>query len=125
VEDYLLRRAAEVTARAGFDHFTFDERSMEATTYYRANFDTWGPRFAPHFGPRPWYGPGRHPWYWSSWPYPEMWGGDIIPMTRYAAYAEIVMMTPEQTAGNPKAISARDVLDRLVPEVPAPSAPAA
>lgn len=125
VEDYLLRRAAEVTVQAGYAYFKFDTRSMEATTYYRATFDTWGPRFGPRFGPRPWYGPGLHPWYWSSWPYPSMWAGDVIPVTRYTAYSEIVMLTPEQAMNDANAISAREVLDRLVPVEPARRSPAA
>ena len=108
VENYLLRRSAEVTAQAGYSYFVFDTRSMEASTYYRATFDT-----APVFGPAPWYGAG--PLYWSSWAYPAMWSGDVIPVTRYTAYAEIVMLTTEQAANRPEAIPARDVLDRLVP----------
>jgi len=125
VEDYLLRRAAEVTLQAGYANFSFDTRGMEATTYYHTTFDTWGPRFTPRIGLRPWYGPSLHPWYWSSWPYPPMWSGDIIPVTRYTAYAEVVMLTPEQATNNPNAISAREVLDRLVPDAPVQQAPAA
>ena len=40
VEDYLLRRAAEVTLQAGYAFFSFDTRSMEVMTYYRTTFDT-------------------------------------------------------------------------------------
>ena len=121
VEDYLLRRAAEVTLQAGYGYFVFDTRSTEATTFYRTAFDTWGPRYTPRIGVRPWFGPGPgiHPWYWSSWPYPPGWDGDVIPVTRYSAYAEIVMLTAGQASGDPYAIPAREVLDRLVPETPA------
>jgi hypothetical protein len=38
--EYLLRRAAEITLQAGYAYFSFDTRSMEATTYYRTIFDT-------------------------------------------------------------------------------------
>ena len=38
VENYLLRRAAEVTLAAGYTHFAFDQRDTEARTYYRADF---------------------------------------------------------------------------------------
>ena len=57
VENYLLRRAAEVTQAAGFTNFIFDTRDTEAKTYYRTDFDplaAWG---------SPW-GHRRHAWYW-------------------------------------------------------------
>ncbi len=55
-----------------------------------------------------------------------MWSGEIIPVTRYTAYAEIVMLPPDQASNNPEAISAREVLDRLVPaEVPQATPPSA
>ena len=59
VENYLLRRAAEVTLAAGYTHFAFDQRDTEARTYYREDF------IDPYFGD-PFYGPRA--WYWSSWP---------------------------------------------------------
>jgi hypothetical protein len=52
-----------------------------------------------------------------------MWNGDVIPVTRYSAYAEIVMLTAEQASNNIDAISAREVLERFVPHLPpAPTA---
>ena len=57
VEDFLLRRAAEVTLNSGSSHFVFDARDTNAETYYRNSF---GPRprlgigFG-RFGPSPWY----------------------------------------------------------------------
>jgi hypothetical protein len=125
VENYLLRRAAEVTLAAGYTHFVFDQRDTEAKTYYREDF------IDPYFGD-PFYGPRA--WYWSSWPYygnpyggfgrPYGYGfgyggGGIRPVTSYSAYAEIVMLTTEQTAGNPDALDAQFLLQRLVP----PAAP--
>lgn len=126
VENYLLRRAAEVTVAAGYTHFVFDQRDTEAKTYYREDF------IDPYFGD-PFYGPRA--WYWSSWPYygypygggfgrPYGYGfgyggGGIRPVTSYSAYAEIVMLTTEQTAGNPDALDAQFLLQRLVPP-PAP-----
>lgn len=115
VEDYLMRRAAEVTLQAGYTHFVFDIRDTRERTYYRTMF---GPRpgfrFGAGFGPRPWY--------WSSFAFhdPFFYDGDVIPMTRYTAYSEIVMLTPEQAAREPEAFSARDVLDRLTPPPPPP-----
>jgi hypothetical protein len=118
VENYLLRRAAEVTLDAGQTHFVFDTRSTEAQTYYRTSFNNFGPRFGfgPWFGPRPYYG------YWSSWNYPAFSSGYAIPVNRYYAYAEILMLTPEQASHNPAAIDARELLNRLVPVPEQPQA---
>jgi hypothetical protein len=111
VEDYLLRRAAEVTLESGYTHFVFDTRDTEAKTYYRTTFDAWagwGPRF------------GRfRPWYWSNWPVE----GDTVPVTRYTAYAEIVMLKAADVAKEPRALSAADVLAHVAPPPPPPPPP--
>lgn len=116
VEDYLMRRAAEVTVEAGYDYFTFDDRDTEARTYYRTTFLT-DPAYDPRFG-GPFYGRFGYyrPYYWSSY---DFGGGDIIPVTRYTAYSEIVLLTAEQARNNADAIPAREVLARLVPPAPA------
>ncbi|MGQ0741817.1 MAG: CC0125/CC1285 family lipoprotein [Alphaproteobacteria bacterium] len=102
VENYLLRRAAEITLQAGYTHFIFDTRDTEAKTYYRTDFDPWAPWGSP-------LGPRRYAWYWANWPAT----GTSFPVTRYEAYAEIVMLTAEQAAKDPLALSAADVLQRL------------
>jgi hypothetical protein len=111
VEDFLLRRSAEVTLQAGYNHFAFDTRDTQAQTYYRTTFrpqPAWG------FGFGPYYGPG--PFYWSSFAFNDPWAdGQAIPVTRYEAYAEIVLLTPGQADGNPQAIDARAVLDATQP----------
>ena len=125
VEDGLLRRASEIALMAGFTHFTFDTRDTERqTTYYRSDF---GPRTGFGFG----YGPrfvGPRPWYWSSFAFgdPYFDRTRITPVSRYTAYAEIVTLTAEQAAGNPDAIDARVMLDRLTPppaDAPLPPPP--
>lgn len=95
VEDFLLRRAAEVTLKAGYRWFEFDTRDTKSkTTYYD--------EFAGLRG----YG-----WYWHSWgpagPY------DVVSVTRYQAYAEIVLLTDEQAKAEPRALEADDVLSHL------------
>ena len=126
VENNLLRRAAEVTLSAGYTHFAFDSRDTTARTLYRETFSD--PFFAdPFYGPRAFY--------WSSWPYygypygPYGFGrgygygygyGDLRPITSFSAYAEIVILRPEQAASNPRAIDAQSLLQRLPP----PDAPA-
>ena len=119
VENYLLRRAAEVTLGAGYTHFAFDSRDTTARTYYRESFSD--PFFAdPFYGPRAFY--------WSSWPYygypygpygfgrPFGYGyGDLRPITSFSAYAEIVTLRANEAAGNPRAIDAQSLLQRLPP----------
>ncbi len=127
VENYLLRRAAEVTLAAGYTHFVFDTRNTEAKTYYRQDFDTFAdPYFGPRFGYGPYFGPSA--WYWSTWPYepfPPYLSNNIRPITSYSAYSEIVMLNADQAAGDRNAISARELLDRLAPQTPAASEPPA
>jgi hypothetical protein len=105
VEDYLLRRAAEVTLQAGYSHFMFDTRSTEARTNYYS--------FSPRFG----FGFGYPAYYWGGFYGP--FGYDpfrydrIDSDTRYQAYAEIVLLRAPQAANEPRALDARDVLNRL------------
>jgi hypothetical protein len=107
VENYLLLRAAEVTRAAGRDFFVFDTRNTRARTRYSAVPE--GPT-----GPYGYYGFGRG--YWRNY-----WGVgfgfqpdfDIVTRTNYEAYAEIVLLTPEHAAGEPRAIEARDVIRHL------------
>ncbi len=115
VENFLLLRSAEVTENAGYHWFAFDQRDTEAkTTYITAfgGYPLWGPR---------WRGFG---WYHRSWlydPWDPFWGDNPIPRTRYEAYAEIVVLTPEQAKDDPHALNAADVIARLRPPAPAPT----
>ena len=115
VEDFLLRRAAEVTLQNGYTHFVFDARDTEARTYYR-NF----------FGPRASFGFGYgypywryRPWYWSSFAFGDPFYGDVYPVTRYEAYSEIVALNAAQAQNEPDAIDAREVIAAMTPP-PAP-----
>jgi hypothetical protein len=113
VEDYLMRRAAEVTLENGYTHFVFDARDTEARTYYRSTF---GPRtrFGFGFGS---YGPA--PFYYSSFAFHDpFYYDDVRPVTRFDAYSEIVMLQPGQAAEDPFAVDAREVLDALTPPPP-------
>jgi hypothetical protein len=115
VENFLLLRAAEVTRDAGFTWFAFDDRDTEAKTTYRTMF-TGFPDGRPGFG---FY---RHSWLYDPWdPY---WRGDtvVVPSTRYQAYAEIVLLSPDQAKGDAHALSAADVIARLGPAAAPPPA---
>jgi len=100
VENYLLLRAAEVTLKAGSHTFLFDTRDTKAKTTYYSDFAGW-----PGW-------PGRG-WYWHSWPYERQF--DAFAVTRYEAYAEIVLLTDEQAKAEPRAVNAQEVLDRIGP----------
>lgn len=97
VEDYLMRRAAEVTLAAGHNYFLFDARDTKADTRYHSDF-------MPSAGG------------WCC----RRWGGgmeagmsDSYPITSYEAYAEIILLTDEQAENDPHAIDARSVLEHL------------
>jgi len=106
VENYLLLRAAEVTQKAGYPAFLFDTRDTKANTTYRTEFTGWPG----------WRGRG---WYWHNWGEESTY-----PVTRYEAYAEIVLLTDEQAKAEPRAIRAQEVIDHLgslaKPASPAP-----
>jgi hypothetical protein len=104
VENYLLLRAAEATREAGYSWFAFDTRDTEAKTTYYSDFAGW-PGWGPGFG-----------WYWHSWafdPYGRI--GTTMSTTRYEAYAEIILLTPQQAKLDPHALRADDVIGRLGP----------
>ncbi|MGA7673488.1 MAG: hypothetical protein WCA78_00405 [Rhizomicrobium sp.] len=104
VEDYLLLRSAEVTLKAGYRYFLFDTRDTKTKTTYHSDFAGW-----PGW-------PGRG-WYWHSWPYgPPGADMDSFPVTRYEAYAEIVLLSDDQAKSEPRAVNAQEVLDHIGPE---------
>lgn len=118
VEDYLLLRAAEVTLEAGYSWFVFDDRSTEAKTTYHTTFSGypgWGPAW------------GHHGWYWHNWrydPWDSYWGQNqtAIPSTRYEAYAEILLLSPDAAKKDIHAIDAKDVVAHLGPAAAPPPA---
>ena len=125
VESYLLLRAAEVTRAAGYGSFVFDTRNTRANTQVTAIPEAHGPYWGGGFG-----GWGRRGGfgYWGGY---GGWGGygfgydptvDIVVRTNYQAYAEIVLLTPEQAAKDPRALNAADVIAHIGPEAaPKPS----
>jgi hypothetical protein len=113
VENFLLVRAAQVTLASGYSHFLFDTRDTKAKTSYFSSFTGWPG----------WDGYGG---YWHSWDFgpPFDVQGESRPITRFEAYAEIVMLTPMQAAKELKAIDAHEIIARLGPGVlPPPGKP--
>jgi hypothetical protein len=110
VENFLLRRAAEVTLAAGYTHFVVDkentERKVSRHTIYDASDHPlgWGAPVSSRTDPRAWMRSNWQAHYLLPRP-----GADV---TRYIASSEIVMLSGEEIARNPNAISAREVLER-------------
>jgi hypothetical protein len=126
VESYLLLRAAEVTRAAGYSNFVFDTRNTKANHSYQTIPDGpggpyWGGGgFGGGWGRRGGFG------YWGGY---GGWGGfgygydpavDIVVRTNYEAYAEIVLLTPEQAAKDPRSLNAADVIAHIGPQATPP-----
>ena len=111
VESYLLLRAAEVTRAAGFTNFVFDTRNTRANTSYQT---------VPYGPPDPFWGRPRGFGYWGGWGFPYEPSYDVVVRTNYEAYAEVVLLTPEQAAHESRAINAAEVISRIGPEAAPP-----
>ena len=100
VEEYLLLRSAEVTREAGYSWFAFDTRNTEPRRPTTPTLPDGG--LAPLRGFRQRFDPlGRVE--------------TTIPTTRYEAYAEVALLTPDQAKREPSALRADDVIARLSP----------
>jgi hypothetical protein len=106
VETFLLLRAAEVTRAAGYSSFMFDTRNTKAEHSYQT---------VPYGPPDPFWG-RRGFGYWGGWGFPYEPNYDVVVHTNYDAYAEIVLLTPDQAAKEPRAMNAQEVITRLGPE---------
>ena len=115
VEDYLLRRAAEITVRAGYDYFVLDNRSTESDTNFYRTTDSWDPMNGLAFGLGRRY-PGRSE-HFAKGSIPAFWSEkEAVPITHYTARSEIVMLTPDQVGTHLGALAAREILRNLAPE---------
>jgi hypothetical protein len=115
VENFLLLRAAQVTLQAGYADFLFDTRDTKAKTTYFSSFTGFP-------------GWGGYGWYWHSWPDafagpPFDGAAESLPITRFEAYAEIVLLTPPEAAKEPRAIDASQIVARIGPLIQPPSPP--
>ena len=100
VEDYLLRHASEVTLKAGYTWFVFDQRDTKKRTKYVTDFVGWP-------------GWGGWGWYWHDWDYGQ--SSTTTAYSSYSAYAEIVLLKDDQAPREPRALKAEDVLAKLGP----------
>ena len=114
VESYLLLRAAEVTRAAGYSSFMFDTRNTKANRSYQT---------VPYGPPDPFWGRPRGFGYWGGWGFPYEPSYDVVVHTNFDAYAEIVLLTPEQASKEPRSLNAAEVISRIGPDA-APKPPA-
>jgi hypothetical protein len=100
VENALLYRAAELTLANHKDHFILVNEVVEPRTTYRSTYDDFPP-----------YGFSHRRWDWDP-------GFDTTistPITRYDAYADIVIFAGPKPQNDVRAFDARDVVARLGP----------
>jgi hypothetical protein len=110
VESYLLLRAAEVTRAAGYSAFVFDTRNTKANHSYDA---------VPYGAPDPFWG-RRGFGHWGGWGFAYDPMVDVVVRTNFEAYAEIVLLTPEQAAKEPRAVNASEVISHIGPDAAPP-----
>ena len=117
VESYLLLRAAEVTRAAGYSAFLFDTRNTKTNqSYQTVPYGPVDPYFRGGWGRRGGFG------YWGGFGFAYDPQVDIVVRTNYEAYAEIVLLTPDQAAKEPRAVNANDVIAHIGPDAaPKPS----
>ena len=124
VEGYLLLRSAEVARAAGYESFVFDTRNTDATTRLQTTpgFGTYGGygrgsgfAFGTGFG----IGGGGYRsgfGFGSGFGFPYDPNMDIVTRTNFQAYAEIVLLTPEQAGRETRAMKASEVIERMGPQ---------
>jgi hypothetical protein len=118
VDTYMLYRAAEVTLESGYDYFVVANKDVDKNTAYENYADdlAWG--WGGGWGWRRGYGAG------------PAYGGGIDytrPINSYDAIADILAFRGNKPANDPRAYSAREVMNAIGPTVvriaPAPGAP--
>ncbi|MEM0944800.1 MAG: hypothetical protein AAGI70_12740 [Pseudomonadota bacterium] len=113
VETYLLYRAAEVTLAADKDWFKVAAQDTEAETRFRS--------FSTGFGRG-----GFGPFFFRSGFRHGFFGGvgtsDARPITRYEAFANILVFDGEKPDDDPAAYDARSVIETLGPQIVRPEA---
>ena len=118
VENYLLYRAAEVTAQNGYDWFETTDRAVERDS--RLIGDPFAGEYGPYWHPS-WRFYRRG--FWDPWG--PHWGSewDVQQVTEYQASAEIVMHHGPRPTDNAHAFDAREVMTNLGPRIVRPGEP--
>lgn len=124
VENYLLYRAAELTAQRGYDHFIIADRDTETKKRFIGG-SAFGPSFGHGYRARNYFG-------WSYYRPAFGWGYgfgrdpffddmDVRQITRFQASAEIMMGLGRKPANNERAYDAKEVMRNLGAMIQRPS----
>ena len=110
VEDFLLYRAAEVTLDSGRDYFILVGQDVERFTFFRTTSSGFG--FSRVHGSPYFYRGGFAGSGFAT--------ATSRPRDRFTAYAQIVVHPGDKPEDDPDAFDARDVLQRLGPNIVRP-----
>jgi hypothetical protein len=108
VESFLIHRAAEITLEKGYDYFSVVERDSDKIVrqvggsphLFHSRYGFGYSYYHPRFG---WY--GAYDPFWT--------GSHVSQITRYKAYAEILLRKGEKPADDTKAYDAKEVIANL------------
>lgn len=120
VENFLLYRAAEITLASGNDYFVLLEYDVERDVTYRRYVEyPWGwPGYGAYYGRYPTWPYAYDPFYGPLFPgYAEV---TEKPIDKYRAFATIAVHSGEPPEDDADAYAARDVIERLGPEIERP-----
>lgn len=128
VESYLLFRAAELTLLKGYDYFVIEDREVEHQIERQIRRDPfYDPWYAPRYGYwRPYwrYYRAGHGWYhWYPYFGDTFWAEryDVRTIERFEASADIRLGKGAAPAANGRAMDAREVRDRIAPQIEYPT----
>lgn len=112
VENFLLYRAAELTAKSGNDYFIIieDDTEIHKTYSVTSKFPRYGRR-SYFVGPREYY--YRYPYYSYGFDWGDPYEQEVHEFTRYSAEAYIAMHKGTKPFNNDRAFNAQEVIDNL------------
>ncbi|MBO6767463.1 MAG: hypothetical protein JJ901_04045 [Erythrobacter sp.] len=128
VESYLLFRAAELTLLKGYDYFVIEDREVEHQIERQIRrdplYDPWYSPYHAYWRPYWRYYRAGHGWYhWYPYYGDPFWADryDVRTIERFEATADIRLGRGPLPNANLRAMDAREVRDRLAPQIEYPS----
>lgn len=128
VESYLLFRAAELTLLKGYSYFVIEDREVEHQIERQIRrdpfYDPWHSPYHVYWRPYwRYYRTGRGWYHWYPYYGDPFWAEryDVRTIERFEASADIRMGSGEVPNGNLRAFDAREVRDRIAPQIEYPT----